>query len=157
MGLIKQSLIPEPKDRTNSKSSRRLRCSEPATCTRVSVQKAWRPDRGLPGGDRRPGGRVQPQPKNSRQESTLVIHCEAGAAIRLPACFCRVGAEGLLFAIADHPDAGGSHPGTHESLFDGFRPILTEPQIIFIGTTLVAVATDNDLQIGMSGQVRGVI
>ena len=78
------------------------------------------------------------------------------AAVLLPALFVVVGAERLLFAVAHGHHAVGRDAKRYEELLRGLGTAIAERQVVFGGTTLVAMAfnRDFDLRIGTQKLTR---
>src|SRR6266446_5839253 len=74
------------------------------------------------------------------------------AAILLPAGFVVLHAEGLLLAEADGAEAVGRNAQRNEILLDRVGAAVAETEIVFGGTTFVAVAFDGRLDRRMSLQ-----
>src|SRR5437016_4447029 len=68
------------------------------------------------------------------------------AAVLLPAGLVALHAEGLLLAEADGAEAVGRNTQRNEVLLDGGGAAIAEAQVVFRGTTLVAVAFDGHLE-----------
>jgi len=91
--------------------------------------------------------------QHSRSDSRLclddlAIQSEARTPILLPARLGRLGAEGLLLAATDHADAARSHSGVDEILLGGVAAVLTQSQVVLIGSALIAIAANEDLASG---------
>src|SRR5882724_8392292 len=78
----------------------------------------------------------------------LLIH-KVAAAVLLPAVFGAGHAEGLFFAVADGAYAITGNARPHECTLHGIGAIVTERQVIFGGTTLIAVAFHGKANSGM--------
>src|SRR5580698_6063355 len=87
----------------------------------------------------------------------LAVDGEAGAAVLLPALFGGLGAEGLLLAVADDANAVGGNACGYQCVLGGVGTILSESQVVFIRSALVAVAADDHLDVRMANQERGVL
>ena len=83
----------------------------------------------------------------------LAVERELGAAILLPACLGLFGAELLLLAVADDADAAGGDAGVDQRGLGGVGAILAQGQVVFGGAAVVAVAADDDADVGMRDQV----
>jgi len=75
------------------------------------------------------------------------------ATILLPAGFVVLHAEGLLLAEADRAEAVGRNAQRNEILLDGVGAAVAEAEVVFGGTTLVAMAFDGDFYRGILLQV----
>jgi hypothetical protein len=75
----------------------------------------------------------------------LVVQRKSRATILLPASLSGLCAEGLFLAVADNPDAAGSHAGVNQILLGRVGAILAESQVVLVGAALVAVAANKNL------------
>ena len=79
----------------------------------------------------------------------LAIDRKSCTPILLVALFVRFGAELLLLAIRNGADTVRVHTGRYQRLFGCVGAILAESQVVFSRSASVAVAADDDLQLGM--------
>src|SRR4051794_35535394 len=86
----------------------------------------------------------------------LLVEGEAAATVLLPAGFGRFAAERLLLAVADDADAVTSNTGLNKRVLDGIGAVLAEGEVVFVGSTLVAIAADDDLESGVASQIGSV-
>ena len=80
---------------------------------------------------------------------------ELGPAVLLPAALVLFGAELLLLAVADDAEPVGGDACRDQCGPGGVGAVFAERQVVFGRTTIVAVAADDDLDGGMSGEIRG--
>src|SRR6267378_8088348 len=71
---------------------------------------------------------------------------EMAATVLLPAGLAALVAEGLLLAEADGAEAVGRNAQRNEVLLDGGGAAIAEPEVVFGGAALVAVAFDGDFE-----------
>src|SRR6266851_1752073 len=90
-----------------------------------------------------------------RRGCRLLSADEVAAAILLPAGFVVLVAEGLFFAEADRADAIGGDAQRNEVLLDGAGATIAEREVVFGGTTLVAVAFDGHAKLRVVAQEVG--
>src|ERR1700674_2692942 len=83
----------------------------------------------------------------------LLLIYEVAAAVLLPAVFGAFRAEGFFFAVTDGADAIAGNACAHQRTLHGIGAIVTERQVVFGGTTLIAVAFDGKTNSGMSRQI----
>src|SRR5258708_26407637 len=72
--------------------------------------------------------------------------------ILLPASFVALGAERLLFAVADRLDATGVDTLRGQRILDCGGALISQSEVIFGGTAVVAVPLDRDVDVGMLAQ-----
>src|SRR5581483_5094104 len=60
-----------------------------------------------------------------------------------------VGAERLLFAVADGLDAVGADAGLHQGLLDGVGAVIAQCQVVLGRAAFVAVPLDGELNVGV--------
>src|SRR6266849_2979845 len=89
-------------------------------------------------------------------ERSVCFH-EMAAAVLLPAGLAVLHAEGLFFAEANGGDAVGGNAQRNDVLLDGACAAITEAQVVFGGTTLVAMAFDGYFdRVMVLQEVRGL-
>src|SRR4051812_32883453 len=86
----------------------------------------------------------------------LLSEDEVSAAVLLPALFRCFGAGGLFLAIADRLDAVGGDAGADKSRLGCSRTIVTEREVVFGRSTLVAVTLDRDSDVRVLLQEGGI-
>src|SRR5581483_12185174 len=74
---------------------------------------------------------------------------EVPAPVLLPALLVGLGAERLLFAVADGLDAVGSNAGLHQGLLHGIGSVIAQRQVVLGGTALVTVPLNRELNVGV--------
>src|SRR4051794_2649390 len=95
-------------------------------------------------------------PAGASAEELLLFDQEARAAILRPARLGLLGADGTLFTIADHRDAGGLDALRDEVVHRRARTALTQTEVVLVGAALVAVAFDQHELIAVLLEPRGV-
>src|SRR5450756_473682 len=83
----------------------------------------------------------------------LAIESELGAAVFLPARLGFFSAELLFFTVADDTNAGRSNSSREQCSAGRVSPVLAECQVVFGRAALVGIATDENLDGRMGGQV----
>src|SRR5208282_3977724 len=98
-----------------------------------------------------PTGRRLPHPQRRRaghpgKEKSLELRVKGkvAAAVLLPTGFVGFGAEGLLLAPTGGQNVGRRNAEANEVFLDGVGATLTEGEVVFGGTALVAVAFDSE-------------
>src|SRR5436853_60953 len=86
----------------------------------------------------------------------LFLDEERGAAILLPAALVVLRAHGPLLTVADEGDAAGLHALTDEVVHRRARATITQAEVVFVGTTFVAVTFDEHELIAVLLQPLGV-
>ena len=71
------------------------------------------------------------------------------ATILLPASFVALGAERLLFPVADRLDAAGIDTLRGQHILDCGGALVSQSQVVFGRTAFVAVSLDRDVHVGM--------
>src|SRR5581483_331666 len=74
---------------------------------------------------------------------------EVPAPVLLPTLFVGLGAERLLFAVADGLDAVGADAGLHQGLLDGVGAVIAQCQVVLGRAAFVAVPLDGELDVGV--------
>ena len=69
--------------------------------------------------------------------------------ILLPASFVALGTERLLFAVADRLDATGVDTLCGQRVLDRGGALISQSEVIFGGTAVVAVSLNRDVDAGM--------
>ena len=73
----------------------------------------------------------------------------------LVAGFRGFGTELLFFAVAYGADAGSGDAGVHEGGAGGVGAVFTEGEVVLGRAALVAVASDEDFEVGVLNEVGG--
>src|SRR6516165_5446777 len=71
------------------------------------------------------------------------------AAVLLPASFIALGAEWLLFAIADRLDAAAVDSQRYQDVLHGAGALITQGQVVVGRSALIAVPFDGDVDVGV--------
>ena len=71
------------------------------------------------------------------------------APVLLPALFRGLGAEGLLFAIADGLNTISADSALYQSILHAVRAIIAKRQVVFGRSTLVSVSLDGEPHTGV--------
>src|SRR5258708_7161738 len=79
----------------------------------------------------------------------LLLIYKMTATILLPASFVALGAERLLFSVADRLDAAGIDSGRSQRVLDGGGALVSQSEVIFGGAAFVAVSLDGEVDVGM--------
>ena len=75
----------------------------------------------------------------------------------MPAALVMFGAELLFFSVADSADAICAYSSLNQGLLAGVGAIFTKGEVVFGGTALVAIPSDDDFDIWMSAQISRIL
>src|SRR5579884_3587472 len=95
------------------------------------------------------------KPQNASARLCDLLLSDVRAAVLLPACFVVLRADGTVLAIADHQQLARGYPEAHQVLACFLRPRVAQRHVVLLRTTLVAVAFNGELVIGVLPQNVG--
>ena len=78
-----------------------------------------------------------------------MVEREVANPVLLPALFVFLVTEWFFLAVADGTNAIGGNALSHQGLFHGFRPAGPEGDVVFLGSAVVSMPFDKDLDVGM--------
>jgi len=90
--------------------------------------------------------------EHKQTSEQLLGHYEVAAPVLLPAGFVALHTEGLFLAVADGADAVGSDAQRHHVLFNGGGAAIAEREIVFGGSSFVAMAFDDDFDLRIAAE-----